>query len=73
MSSVVITLVVIAGAVVLGIALAYLPMRLVLSQMAKNVAQFIQRARDRRRMSRDTPDRRKVEEAAAKTETLRNS
>jgi hypothetical protein len=68
MSSVVVTLVVIAAAVVLGIGLAYLPMRLVLSQMAKNVAQFIQRTRDRRRMSRDTPDRRKVEEAA-KTET----
>ena len=69
MSSVVVTLVVIAAAVVLGIALAYLPMRLLLATMAKNVAQFIQRTRDRRRMSRDTPDRRKVEEAAAKTET----
>lgn len=64
MSSVVVTLVVIAAAVALGIALAYVPMRLLLSQMAKNVAQFIQRQRDRRRIARDTPDRRKAEEAA---------
>jgi hypothetical protein len=61
MSSVLITLVVVAGAVALGIALAYLPMRVLLSQMAKNVKQFIQRQRDRRRISRETPDRRKVE------------
>lgn len=61
MSSVVITLVVIAAAVALGIALAYLPMRVLLSQMAKNVRQFIQRQRDRRRIARETPDRRKVE------------
>lgn len=61
MSSVVITLVVVAGAVALGIALAYLPMRVLLSQMAKNVKQFIQRQRDRRRISRETPDRRKME------------
>ena len=61
MSSVVITLVVIAAAVALGIALAYLPMRVLLSQMAKNVKQFIQRQRDRRRIARETPDRRKVE------------
>ena len=58
MSSVVITLVVIAAAVALGIALAYLPMRVLLSQMAKNVKQFIQRQRDRRRIARETPDRR---------------
>ena len=61
MSSVVITLVVIAAAVVLGIALAYLPMRLLLATMAKNVKQFIQRTRDRRTSERETPDRRKVE------------
>ncbi|HVS33487.1 MAG TPA: hypothetical protein VMS98_18770 [Thermoanaerobaculia bacterium] len=61
MSSAVITLVVIAAAVALGIALAYLPMRVLLSTMAKNVRQFIQRQRDRRRISRETPDRRKVE------------
>ncbi|HEU4523352.1 MAG TPA: hypothetical protein VFT12_15185 [Thermoanaerobaculia bacterium] len=61
MSSVV-TILVIAGALVLGIALAYLPMRILLSQIARNVVQFIQRQRDRRRVARDTPDRRKEQE-----------
>ena len=62
MSSVVVTLLVVAAAVALGIALAYLPMRLLLSQMAKGVREFIQRQRDRRRIARDTPDRRKAED-----------
>ena len=61
MSSVV-TILVIAAAVLLGIALAYVPMRLLLSQIAKNVVQLIQRQRDRRRIARDTPDRRKEQE-----------
>ena len=61
MSSALVTLIVIAAAVGLGIALAYLPMRLLLAQMARNVREFIQRQRDRRAVSRDTPDRRKVE------------
>ena len=61
MSSVVITLLVIAGAVVLGIALAYLPMRLLLAHIARNITEFIQRQRDRRSSSRKTPDRRKEE------------
>lgn len=47
-----------AVALALSIALAYLPMRLLLGQMARNVRQFIQRERDRRRAARDTPDRR---------------
>jgi hypothetical protein len=63
MSSVLVTLIVIAAAVALGIALAYLPMRLLLSTMAKNVREFIQRQRDRRAVSRATPDRRKEEAA----------
>ena len=50
---------VVAAAVVLGIALAYVPMKLVVSQIARNVVQFIQRQRDRRRVARGTPDRRK--------------
>ncbi len=58
--SLVVTLAVIAGAVVLGIALAYLPMRLLVGTIASNVRQFIQRQRDRRRISRETPDRRKA-------------
>ena len=59
MVSIVITLVVIAAAVALGIALAYLPMRLLLSHIARNVREFIQRQRDRRNSVRDTPERRK--------------
>lgn len=66
MSSIV-TLVVIAAAVLLGIALAYVPMRLLLTQIAKNVSSFIQRQRDRRRMARGTPDRRKEEDVQAPT------
>jgi hypothetical protein len=49
-----------ALAVVLALALAYLPMRLLLAQMAKRVTAFIQRQRERRLSHRDTPDRRKA-------------
>jgi hypothetical protein len=59
MSSVVITLIVIAAAVALGIALAYVPMKLLMSHIARNVVAFIQRQRERRASSRETPDRRK--------------
>lgn len=60
MSTLTLILLVIAMAVALAlsIALAYLPMRLLVSQMARNVQQFIQRQRDRRRIERGTPDRR---------------
>ena len=58
--SVLVTLLVIALAVALGIALAYLPMRLLVTHIANNVRQFIQRQRDRRRIARETPDRRKT-------------
>jgi hypothetical protein len=47
-----------ALALVLSLALAYVPMRLLVGNMARNVRQFIQRQRDRRRIERDTPDRR---------------
>jgi hypothetical protein len=60
MSSIV-TLLVVAGIILLALALAYVPMRLLLAQMAKNVREFIQRQRDRRNAPRETPDRRKVE------------
>ena len=53
-------LVVVAAGLVLALALAYVPMRLLIAQMAKNVQQFIQRQRDRRTMDRHTPDRRKI-------------
>lgn len=56
------TLILLLAALVAGvaiaIALAYLPMRLLVSQMARNVREFIQRQRDRRIVQRDTPDRR---------------
>lgn len=55
-----ITILIIAAAIGLGLALAYLPMRLLIGQMAKNVRQFIERQRERRREARETPDRRKV-------------
>ena len=47
-----------AVALALGLALAYVPMKLLLGQMARNVSSFIQRQRDRRRVDRETPDRR---------------
>ncbi|HKO59141.1 MAG TPA: hypothetical protein VJ276_24960 [Thermoanaerobaculia bacterium] len=59
MSSV-LTILIIAAALVLGLALAYIPMRLLLTTMARHVRQFIQRQRDRRTQSRETPDRRKA-------------
>jgi len=56
----ILVLVVVAAGIALAIALAYVPMRLLIAQMAKNVQQFIQRQRDRRAMDRHTPDRRKI-------------
>lgn len=49
-----------AVAIALAIGLAYVPMRLLVGQMARNVRQFIQRQRDRRREARGTPDRRRA-------------
>jgi len=64
MSSLLAILIIVSVAIALALGLAYLPMRLLLAQMAKAVAapiqEFIQRQRDRRAMSRTTPDRRKV-------------
>jgi hypothetical protein len=61
--SLVVLLLFVAAAIALALGLAYLPMRLLLAGMARNVKQFIQRQRDRRHTSRETPDRRsKVEE-----------
>jgi hypothetical protein len=56
------TLVVLLLALVLALAvalgLAYVPMRLLLGRMAANVTTLIQRQRERRRVARETPDRR---------------
>ena len=52
------------GALALGLALAYLPMRLLLTQMAKNITapirDLIQRQRERRAIARQTDERRKA-------------
>ena len=62
--STLVILIIAAAAVLLALGLAYLPMRILVAQMAKRVAepirQFIQRQRDRRMLERDTPDRRKI-------------
>jgi hypothetical protein len=47
-----------AAALAVALALAYVPMRLLLGQIARNVTQMIQRQRDRRSAARSTPDRR---------------
>jgi hypothetical protein len=49
-----------AVALAIAIGLAYIPMRLLLGQMARNVREFIQRQRDRRTIARETPDRRRT-------------
>jgi hypothetical protein len=59
MSSLFGILIITAAAVALGLLLAYLPMRLLLTQMAKKVNAFIQRQRERRARARHSPDRRK--------------
>lgn len=55
-----ILLVFLALAIAIGLALAYVPLRLLLGQMARNVTQLIQRQRERRRVARTTPDRRRT-------------
>ncbi len=53
-----------AAAVLLALVMAYLPMRILVAQIAKAVAapirEFMQRQRDRRTLARTTPDRRKT-------------
>jgi hypothetical protein len=60
-------LVIAAAAIMLALLLAYLPMRILLAQMAKKIAapirDFIQRQRDRRTAARETPERRKPAES----------
>jgi len=61
--SLLIVLIIAPVAILLGLFLAYLPMRLLLAHMAKQITapirEFIQRQRDRRTIDRDSPDRRK--------------
>jgi hypothetical protein len=58
--SAIVVLVIAALAVILALGLAYLPLRLLVGHIAKNVREFIQRQRERRTVDRATPDRRKV-------------
>ena len=55
-----IVLIIAAIAVLLALGLAYVPMRILLTQMAKGIVVFIQRQRDRRTLARGTPDRRRT-------------
>lgn len=47
-------------AVILAIGLAYVPLRLLLGHIARNVREFIQRQHERRTIDRATADRRKI-------------
>jgi hypothetical protein len=58
--SAIVVLVIAALAVILALGLAYLPLRLLVGHIAKNVRAFIERQRERRTVERPTPDRRKV-------------
>lgn len=60
LTTLLILIVALAVAIAVALGLAYVPMRLLVGQMARNVRQFIQRQRDRRAVARGTPDRRRV-------------
>ena len=60
MTTLLVLIVALAVALAIAIGLAYIPMRLLLGQMARNVREFIQRQRDRRTIARETPDRRRT-------------
>jgi uncharacterized protein YqfA (UPF0365 family) len=61
--SFVLTIIIVVAALTLALLFAYVPMRVLVGQMAKAVAtpirEFIQRQRDRRAIARGTPDRRR--------------
>ena len=57
-----VVLVSLAAALVLATALAFLPMRFLLTHMAANIQQFVLRQRARRASVRETPERRKESE-----------
>ena len=58
LTTLVVVVLALAVALAIGLGLAYVPMRLLVGQIARNVTQMIQRQRDRRRVERGTPDRR---------------
>jgi predicted Holliday junction resolvase-like endonuclease len=58
--STIVVLIIAVLAVILAIGLAYVPLRLLLAHIARNVREFIERQRERRSVTRATTDRRKV-------------
>jgi uncharacterized protein HemY len=60
LTTLLILIVALAVTLLLAIGLAWLPMRLLVGQMARNIKQFIERQRDRRAAERTTPDRRRT-------------
>ena len=60
MTTLLVLILALAVTLVIAIGLAYIPMRLLIGQMARNVREFIQRQRDRRTIARETPDRRRT-------------
>jgi len=58
--SALVILIIAALAVILAIGLAYLPLRLLVGHIARNVREFIERQRERRGVARATGDRRKL-------------
>jgi uncharacterized protein HemY len=60
LTTLLILIIALAVTLLLAIGLAWLPMRLLVGQMARNIKQFIERQRDRRAAARTTPDRRRT-------------
>jgi len=58
--SAIVILIIAALAVILALGLAYVPLKLLVGHIARNVQAFIQRQRERRTVDRGTTDRRKV-------------
>jgi len=55
-----IVLIIAALAVILAVGLAYVPLLLLVSHIARNIRELIERKHERRAINRVSPDRRKV-------------
>jgi hypothetical protein len=62
MLAIALTVLVVTAVIALALALAYLPMKLLVLQIARNVREMIERQRERRQAPRTTRDRRKASE-----------
>ncbi len=56
----IVVLLIAALAVIVGVGLAYVPLRLLVSHIARNVRELIQRQRERRATDRGSPERRRA-------------